>query len=198
MGRFKRVLVVLSMILSACVACSVPHLTVQEDVVPSVTQKEEQLDKEFIEEVGLAATFRDVMSLFPNLEGTEVITRVSNDTALASIQCINSIKTCMMSFNVTNMMKAEYIFGRKVTALIIAHELGHAVQMATNSYDETNPKLMELEADAVGGCAVAALGYSKADLKGFVYAYLTESDTHPEPSKRWDAVSKGYDGCKPV
>lgn len=94
--------------------------------------------------------------------------------------------------------KVEEIFGADARLGVIAHELGHHVDVIGAPAPWLDPAWdSELRADAWAGCALAKAGRTTEGLKETLRAVSVQPTAKPDRvwDQRWQALQRGFEGC---
>jgi hypothetical protein len=93
-----------------------------------------------------------------------------------------------------NMLASR--FGRPAAIGVLAHEVGHHVDLLKSANWMSSAWTKELRADAYAGCALAKMRLPKTQMETALRAIATyASPTHPSWKSRLPAVRSGYQRC---
>ena len=121
------------------------------------------------------------------------VVRASNVANALATQ-VDGKRVILYSTNFLEKFKADALT-RWAAYSVLAHEIGH--HLNGHNFDETDTqkrKMMELEADRFSGGALRLLGASLDEAKAGLETLgsTLESQTHPPPSARREAVASGW------
>jgi hypothetical protein len=102
----------------------------------------------------------------------------------------------VIAYSPAFMSRLAAKFGQPATFGVLAHEVGHHIDLLRNFAWMSNAWSRELRADAFAGCALARAGLPTEKLETAlraIAAYPTSS--HPAWKQRQVAVRRGYEQC---
>ena len=112
-----------------------------------------------------------------------------------------NVGTDCISLDIPWLKAIESRFGRSAAIGIVAHEVGHSVQLEHLGFvfmsdaDEGIVEMIELEADRMAGCALARLKLTPKPMQSWLQAHETDDTTHGTLAERLEAIEAGWHAC---
>jgi hypothetical protein len=142
-----------------------------------------------------AGEFNRILSLLCG-DDCGLVTEVQNVTVANAMTMTISPGVSKIAYNPGFMGQVFNQFGAGASFGVIAHEIGHHLDLQSASSWMDSSWSRELRADAWAGCALAKASIPSAQLKSALQAIAAyPSPSHPAWDRRLPAIERGFKRC---